>query len=72
MPMIALAGFVVVAEHTFAVDDERQPILEFVARTRRRYWQAPDDDLDKRALIQHVALVHQRLGLHVGEYDNTS
>jgi hypothetical protein len=44
VPVIALAGLVVVPEHTFARDDERQAVLVLVRRALYRARNTPDSD----------------------------
>lgn len=72
MAVIALAGFVVVAQHAFAGNDKRQAVLEPVRRALDRVWNTPDDDFDEGILGKDMALLGQRLRLHVGEYANTT
>jgi len=71
MAVIALACFVVVAQHALAIDHEDEPVLERMRRTGQGSRQPLDHDFRKRAIIKRVALVHDRLGLHVGNYANT-
>jgi len=71
VPMVALAGLVVVAQHAAAPLDIGQPIFEAVLRSRLWLRQAPDHDLDGGLLVEPLDLVHQQLGLHVGMDYNT-
>jgi hypothetical protein len=71
MPMITLARFIIVAQDADFIDDERQPVLEGVARASCRSWQPPYNYLDKRTCIKHMPFVDQQLRRHVGVYNNT-
>gem|GEM_PF-4981589 len=70
MPMIALARFIVVAQDAHFIDDERQPVLEGVARASHRSWQPPYDYFDKRTRIKHMPFIDQQFRRHVGLYNN--
>src|SRR5919106_5861715 len=68
--MVALAGLVVVTQDAFATDDQRQPVLESVCRSLHGTRNPPDDNFDEGILGEDMALLGQRLRLHVGDYAN--
>src|SRR6266849_9405035 len=70
VPMVALARLVIVAQHANPIDNQRQPILERMARTPRRPRQPPNRDLDERTRVKHVPFIGEQLGFHVGGYNN--
>jgi hypothetical protein len=71
VPMVALAGFIVITKHAHTIDDESKTILEFVVRAGNLNRHAPHDDHNKRPPIQHVTLVDERFGSHVVVNNNT-
>lgn len=70
--MITFARLVVVSQHAFARDYQRQPVLEPMGRAPRRSWNAPHYDLREGVFGEHVALTVQQLGPHVGNYTNSN
>ncbi len=70
MAVIALARFIVIAQHAFAGDDQGQTVLEPVCRPLDGKRHTPDNDLCEGILGEDMAFVGQRLCLHVGEYTN--
>jgi len=69
--VVPFASFVVVTQHTYAINDERQPILERMFRIPYRPGQPPNDDLSKRPDIEHVPFIDQQFRAHVGQNNNT-
>jgi hypothetical protein len=70
MAMIALARLVIIAQDAFTIANERQPVLETMPLAAHRTRDLPDDNFDEAAVVKHVPLVDQQLGLHVGIKDN--
>jgi hypothetical protein len=56
VPVIALAGFVVAAQHAAARDGQRQAVLEPVCRALDPAWNPPDDDFNEGILGEDMAL----------------
>ena len=52
MPVISFASLVVIAKHTDAIDNEREPVFEFVTAAADRLWNAPDDEMCDRPIAQ--------------------
>jgi hypothetical protein len=65
MPMVTLACLVVITQHADFIDYERQSILERVKRTTHRSRHSPNDNLDERSRVKHMAFIDQQLRRHV-------
>src|SRR5712692_272674 len=61
MPVIALAGLVIVTQNAFTGDDERQTVFEPMRRAPKGTRDAPYDDLDEGFFGKYVALSMQQL-----------
>lgn len=59
MAIIAFPGLVVVAQHAYALIDQRHPLLVGVAAPGELPRQAPDDDLGENAATAFHALANQ-------------
>jgi hypothetical protein len=69
--VVTFPGLVVVAQHTIPIDNKRKTILEMVAWTSQRFRNAPNNNFNKHADIEHEAFINEQLGLHVGvNYNN--
>jgi hypothetical protein len=62
--MIALACFIVVAQHAFALYHVGQGILVFMTACRHRSRHAPDTQLNERFAIELVPFAQQQFGSH--------
>lgn len=60
MQVIAFAGFVVVAQNAYAIDDEREPILVVVLAAAHGLRDTPNHDFSEDRLGQLLAIVSQR------------
>lgn len=69
--MIAFASFIVVPEHASALDNIRQPVLEWVLGGLNWFRDTPHGDFSKSVRSQNNATANQRDSLHVGHCDNT-
>jgi hypothetical protein len=61
--VIAFAGFIVVAQHANAIDDQRKTVLERMNRSTCRSRQSPYDDFDKCPRVQDMSFVKQQFRL---------
>ena len=64
MPMVSLAGLVVIAQNTMTADDMGQAILERMGTAGHRLWQLPDDDLSKGVLGENDTPLYKTQGIH--------
>ena len=62
--MIALACFIVVAQHAFAIYYVGQGIFEFMPAGPDRSRHKPDADLNERFAIEPVPFAKQQFGFH--------
>ena len=62
VPVIAFAGFVIVAQNANAVADKGQAIFEAVPRSPDRGGHTPDDNFDEGLFVEDVPLVQQQFG----------
>jgi len=58
MPVVALARLIIVAQQTVSTDNERKSILKTMQRAACRFWQTPNEDLNKRLGIKDVTFVN--------------
>ncbi len=71
MPMIAFAYFIVEPQHTLAVYDVGEPVLEPVTRSDKGLWYSPENQFGERAFRVDNSLTEKLHRLHVGDYANT-
>jgi hypothetical protein len=70
MPVIALAGLIVITKHALLVYDIGQTVFEGMRRGRQGLRQAPQNQLRELVLGMDDALTEKLCGLHVGDNAN--
>ena len=66
LSMITVSRLVGVTHGTLTIHYECQPVFEPVRRTRQRFGELSDHQLNKRVLRNHPAFIKHEPGLHVG------
>jgi len=64
VPVITLAGLIVVAQDTYAVDYKSQPIFEDMLASRNRLWHMPNDDVGEGVFGNIDSAADQFLRFH--------
>ena len=72
VPVVALAGFVVVAQLAVSGDDEGQRVFQIVPRPLDRPRHTPYPQFDESRVVDDVALIEQQKRFHVGMIDNAA
>ncbi len=67
VPVIALAGFVVVAQHALTIGDQRQPVFEVVNAATKWDRHTPDNKLLQQIWLQELTPVHDLDRIHPGK-----
>jgi len=70
MPMVSLAGFVVVTEDAYAINYVGQPVFELMNRTGNRLRNLPEREFGEGSFRINDASTHKLNCLYVGDTTN--